>query len=119
MGAVRADGKLELEQQLVGRRPVRVIDVTVLAAHLAELARPVRQQRGCSAVEQIGIVRALRTVEPASREPAARELVIARDVVTHAALPTVELLAVAPDHFAPTNELVIDRARQWTPPECR
>ena len=45
MRAVRADRELELEQELVRRRADRVVGAPVLPAHLAELARPVRQDR--------------------------------------------------------------------------
>src|SRR5262249_13264899 len=41
VGAVGADGELELEQELVGLDPFGVGRVPVLAADLAELARPV------------------------------------------------------------------------------
>src|SRR6478672_10082742 len=42
--SVRADGKLELEQQFVGCRPDGVVGAPVLGANLAELARPERQE---------------------------------------------------------------------------
>ena len=44
MGAVRADRELELEQELVRRLAFGVVRAPVLAADLAELARPVGQR---------------------------------------------------------------------------
>src|SRR4051812_41886952 len=40
MRAMRADRKQELEQELVGRHAFGVVGAAVLAAHLAEFARP-------------------------------------------------------------------------------
>ena len=45
MRAVRANRELELEQEFVGRRALGIIGAPILAADLAELARPERQQR--------------------------------------------------------------------------
>src|SRR5437870_9686764 len=52
-------------------------------------------------------------------EPAPSELVVARHVVPHAPLPASKLFAIAPDDLAAADELVVDRARERTPPQRR
>src|SRR5438093_12015077 len=42
MGAVCANGELELEQELMSGRALGVIGESILTAHLTELARPIR-----------------------------------------------------------------------------
>src|SRR6266550_8981429 len=112
MRAMRANGKLELEQQLVCRRPVRVVGAPILPAHLAEFAWPVGQHGRTTFIEQRRVIRALRMVVASADEPAARELVVARGVVTHRSLPSAELTVVAPDDLTAADELVIDRPPQ-------
>src|SRR5207253_7796713 len=97
MRAVGADRELELEQQLVCRGTVRIIDMAILAAHLAEFARPVGQDRRPATIEQRRIRRTIRTIVASAQPPAPRELVVAGDVVAHAPLASVELLPIAPD----------------------
>src|SRR5262245_42798349 len=80
MGAVGADGELELEEELVGLDALAVARVAVLAADLAELARPVREESGDTFVDQGRILGALRMVEAQPREPALSELVLQRPV---------------------------------------
>src|SRR5688500_5527784 len=57
VGAVGADGEQELEEQLVGLDALAVAGVAVLAADLAELARPPGQQQRGALVHERGIVR--------------------------------------------------------------
>src|SRR5437763_16651494 len=78
--AVRADGKLELEQQLVGDRPFRVVRAAVLSADLAEFAGPVRQDSRPAPVEGRGRVSPIRPIVTAADEPAPRKLIVARRV---------------------------------------
>src|SRR3954453_12067884 len=84
--AVRADGKLELEQQFVGCRPDGVVGAPVLAANLGGLALPEPQGGLTPRVAERRIVCPIGSVETDAREPAARELVITRHVIAHAAL---------------------------------
>src|SRR6185295_3516200 len=78
--AVRPDGELELEQELVGGRSECVVGAPVLAADLAELAWPERQEQRPAVVEQRGIVGVIGTVVAGAGEPAPRELIIPRDI---------------------------------------
>src|SRR5258705_4517985 len=119
MRAMGADGKLELEQQLVRVRSIRVLGVPILPADLAEFTGPVRQHRGSASIEERRVVRTLRIVVTPGQPPPSRELVFARQVIAHAPLPPVELLAIAPDDFAAPDELVVNRARQRTPSKRR
>src|SRR6266849_9096675 len=59
---VRPDRELELEQELVRRWPDRVLRPAVLPAHLAELARPVRQDERLAGIQQRRIVGVVRPV---------------------------------------------------------
>src|SRR5690242_19550217 len=115
MRAVRTDRKLELKQELIRRRAVAVVRPAVLSTHLAELARPIRQDSRSACVDNRRILRAVRAVVPSAEEPPARKLVIPRHVVPHALLFAAELIAIAPDDFAASDELVINGPRQRTP----
>src|SRR5215211_5542921 len=96
MRAVRADRELQLEQELVGSRSVRVVRPPVLAAQLAELARPERDQGRIRLVAEIGLVQPIRSIEPAAREPSACELVITRDIEARTVDAPRRSLAPAP-----------------------
>src|ERR1700730_2290987 len=102
--AVRPDGELELEKQLVGDGPDGVIRAAVLTAHLAELARPVGQDHRLSFVDEQGVVCMIRSIVAHTSKPTARELVIARDVIPESPLQTVRLLTMAPDQFGSAAE---------------
>src|SRR5512143_3924128 len=80
MSAVSANRELKLEQELVARRTDRIVGASILTAYLAELARPVRQDHGPAGVAQRSARRIARSIEARPREPAARELVVARHV---------------------------------------
>src|SRR4051812_10610111 len=66
--AVRADCEKKLEQKLVRRDVLRVPRPPILAADLAELARPVGQQERGALVRQRRVRRALRAVVADPRE---------------------------------------------------
>src|SRR5919201_2978751 len=119
MRAVRADGKLELEQEFVCRWRERVARAPVLAAHLAELARPVRENQRAAGIEQRCVGRSIATIVARADEPAPRELVVAGYVHAGAALQAIVLIAAAPHPFGPPDERVIDRSLQRTPAERR
>src|SRR5690349_18328478 len=112
MRTVRADRELELEQELIGGRPLAVRRPTILAANLAELARPIGQHHRLPGIEQRGAVGAVGAVVADPGEPASRELIVARHVGADAALKSVELIAAAPDDLATRDERVIDCAPQ-------
>src|SRR5262244_4005742 len=99
MRSMRTDGKLNLKQELIRQRSDRPVGVSVLAPHLAELARPVRQDRRPPAVAQLRVGRTIRSVEPDAGEPAPRELILRRRVEAAAVLHAVQLFAAAPDDF--------------------
>src|SRR5712692_8642071 len=117
--AVRPDGKLELEQELVRRGPDRIFRPAVLPAYLAELARPVGQKQRLPGIEQRCIVGTIGAVVASSRKPAPSELIVAGHVVAHRVLSAVELIAAAPDHFGPTDERVVNGPLQRLPPQSR
>ena len=76
-----ADGEEELEEQLVGGRALGVPDPPVLAADLAELARPVGHERRSAGVLEERIDRPLRpVVAPAQLERIASQSSLSRDV---------------------------------------
>src|SRR4029450_13011451 len=100
MCAVRSNRKLELEQKLVCRRAVRVIGPAVLTAHLAEFARPVGHHHRLTGVEQRRVVGSIGGGGPSSGEPSTRELIVPGDVIPHAVLLPIRLIATAPDDLA-------------------
>src|SRR5581483_9042920 len=112
-----ANRELELEQQLVGGRPVAVRRPPVLAAHLAELAGPVGQYQRSALVDDRRIDRARRAIVAAPHEPPAGELVIGRGVVPRRGLQAARLIAAAPDHLGPTDEGAVDGPLERTPTE--
>src|SRR5262249_12636686 len=110
MRTVRANRKLELEQKLVCRRAIRICGSAILAPHLTEFARPVRDDCRLAGVEKRRIVGMVGAIVPGSSEPPTRKLIISRDVVTHTVLPPIRLIATAPDDLASTYERSINRA---------
>src|SRR5690606_26307191 len=102
----------ELEEQLAGGRAFREVDPPILPAHLAELARPERQGERRPLVFEAGIEGPLAPVVPRAREPAAGELVVARDVHPEGRHRAVLLLAPAPEQLRPPQEAAIQRALQ-------
>src|SRR5256885_1646193 len=104
MRPVCANRELELEQHFVGGRTVAVIRASILRAHLAELARPVRDHDGSSCIEDIGVVGAFGSIEAHAGEPAPRELIVARDESTDSVLTSAWLLTAAPYPLAASDE---------------
>src|SRR6516225_9990500 len=107
MRAVSADGKLDLEQEFIRLRSDRPVRVSILAAHLTELARPIRQDGRPPAIAQLCVRWTVRPVEADAGEPPPRHLIFGRHVETAAALDTIRLLAAAPDHLGTADERVI------------
>src|SRR5258708_3551818 len=79
MRTVRTDGELELKQQLVGRGTQRVVGAAVLRAHLAELARPVGEDRRSARVDRRRVIRPGAAVVAGAGEPPPRELIVPGD----------------------------------------
>src|SRR5947207_7552509 len=104
MRPVRADRELELEQQFVCRWSIAVRRPPILAAHLAELARPVGQQDRLSGIEDRRVLGPVRAIEADPGEPPASELVITGDVEAAGRLPATGLIAPAPDDLAAADE---------------
>src|SRR3954463_2979691 len=108
-----ADGELELEQQLVCRRRAEIVDAPILSADLAELARTECQHGGAAVVVAVFEREGLRSVEPQTAGPAARELIVARYVHAPAIREhVVARLTVPPDPFGTPHERSIDGALQ-------
>src|SRR2546423_1712718 len=80
MRAVRADGELQLEEDLVDGAQISVLRVPQLSANLAELRRPEGERRGdafvAARVVEVG------AIEPHAGEPALAELIVERCVET-------------------------------------
>src|SRR6185436_13708722 len=115
MRAVRADGEQQLEQEFVVRFAGAELRVAVLAAHLAELARPERQQQRAALVLRHVLVGAAGHVEASAREPAARELVLARDVRAEALVGAALFLRAAPHELTAREQPTVDRAPERPP----
>src|SRR6187455_2635544 len=116
MRPVGTDGILELEEKLVRWIPGGVLRPPVLAAHLAELARPVRQNERSPRVVKRLIVRVSRPVVAGTGVPAARELVVTGHEIAERILLCAGLLATAPDQLRAADEGLIDGSLQWPPP---
>src|SRR5262245_7859742 len=119
MRAVRADGKLELKQEFIRRRPERVIGPPVLPAHLAELARPVRHDERSARVFRVRLRRAAGAIEPRAREPSPRELIVARHVEAVRGRTADRLFPAAAYPLTSTDERAVDRSLQRPPVERR
>ena len=119
MRPVRPNGKLKLEQQLVGRRGQRVVGPAVLRPHLTELARPVRQDDRTAGVGERRVGGAIGPVDPDAGEPAASELVVAGDVEAARSLEAVKLIPTDPDPLGSADERVVERSLQRLPPDLR
>ena len=77
---MRPENEDELEQQLVGVSPFGVMPEAVLAAELAELARPVSQDAGKTRIDQAGVGGAGAAVETSPGSPTPIQPVIERRV---------------------------------------
>src|SRR5437879_4766987 len=100
MRAMRTDGKLKLEQELVSRQTLAVTGAAELSANLAEFAGPIRQYDRTSRIAlQHELVRAVGAIEASADKPAARELVIARDVVSKRRRGAIGFTQPAPDEL--------------------
>src|SRR5258708_15629844 len=110
MGAVGADGDLQLEKELVGLDALAIGGVAVLAADLTELARPVGEDGGSALVHERRIVGPLGVVEAHAREPAARKLVLERSVETEGPrLRAGGEVAAAPDELGAREQAARNR----------
>src|ERR1043166_1792437 len=78
MGAVRADGELQLEEELVDRTEIAVLRPPQLSSQLAELRWPERQRCAHSFVAPGRVV--VGAIEAHAGEPALAELVVERCV---------------------------------------
>src|SRR5260370_20225479 len=108
MRSMGAQRKHHLQQQFVRIDVTCIARKAVLAAYLAELARPVSQDCGRSGVGQVGKLRAAGTIKASTHKPAAAQLVIARCIEAECALFGRKLLALAPDKFTSTYEGMIN-----------
>src|SRR6185503_17769802 len=103
MGAVGADGELDLEEDLVGGLPVRVAPAPRLRTELGELAGPEGDEGGDSAVLQGRVVRVIRALVPGAGEPALEELVLRGGEPPVRLLGGEEVVAAAPDRLRPQH----------------
>src|SRR5262245_46215306 len=100
MGAVCADGKIELEKKFVGDHVFCVIRAPVLSTDLAELAGPVRQEDRSALVDERAIEAAAGSIATRTDVPTAAELVFAERVESERLLfDAVRNLLMAPDEF--------------------
>src|ERR1051326_7740758 len=116
--AVRADGELKLEQELVGRLHVAVARAAELPADLAELRGPEGERGGNAAVacarrDLREARRLVRGVEAQAGEPALRELVVDRRV--EAAQAPVEVVALVEHPFEAADDAPIRPLLQRLP----
>src|SRR5262245_51684714 len=119
MRAVRTNGKLDLEQELISRRADRPVGEAILPAHLTELARPVREDARPPAVVELCVGGTVRSVETDAGEPASCKLILTRHVETRCVLDARRLFAPAPDHFGTADERVVDRTLERLPAHRR
>src|SRR5438093_8516704 len=117
VGAVGADGKLHLEEQLVGLDVFGVLRVAVLPADLAELAGPVREEGRDALVLERGVVGPVRAVQPHAREPALGELVLPRDVGAEGLGRARLQLLPAPHRLRAEAQARVDAPAQRPPAE--
>src|SRR6267378_7277309 len=97
MRAVCTQRELYLHQEFVRIDVTCITREPVLAAHLAKLARPVRQDDRATFVGLCGKLSPVGTIEAPAQEPAASQLVIARGIEPEGPLLEWQLLALAPD----------------------
>src|ERR1700693_2019755 len=93
-----------------------VIRKTILSSNLAELARPVCQDRRTAFICEVGLARPIRPIIASAQEPPAVKLVLSRGVHTEGTLLKRRLLALAPYEFAASDERVVNSAPQRLPP---
>src|SRR5262245_66031883 len=110
---MRTDGELKLKEKLICDGAVGVGGPPILAAHLTEFARPVRQEHRLSRVQKRCVGGAVGPVVPEPGEPAPCELIVSRQVIPHAALEAVGLITPAPDHLASADKRSVDCTPQW------
>src|SRR5260221_5356441 len=108
VGAVRADGEEELEQELVGGAPFPETGVAVLGADLAELARPIGEDEGAALVGEGGVLRAVREVVARAREPPPPELVFEIAIAAEGIGGLHEVLPPAPGELGAREEMRVD-----------
>src|SRR4051812_12695578 len=120
MRAVRANGKVELKQELVGCDAPAVIRTAVLGPNLAELARPVREKYRFPPIALRRVQLMVRLIVPNACIPPSRELVFTQPVITKRRLvrPDVHVFP-APDELGPRLEPLVDRTAQRTIAERR
>src|SRR5512140_1634727 len=102
-----AHRELELKQKFVGREILAVTGAAQLAADLAELAWPLRQDGRAAGVLELRVVEPFGAIEASAHKPAPPQLVIARDVVSER-LRQRHGLGTRPDEFAAGDKRVID-----------
>src|SRR5438105_8046773 len=109
MRAVRADGKLHLQPQLVGIYIFGIASMAELTTKLGKFTGPVGQHQRPALVGEIGLAGAVAPIEAAAKKPAARKLIVGRAVKAEGALLHRKLLALAPNELAASHERVINR----------
>ena len=70
----------QLEQYFVGIPALSIAGVTILTAHLAELAGPVGQHHRTALVGQIGKFRAVSIIVTSAKKPSAAKLIVSRSI---------------------------------------
>ena len=111
MGAVSADGEDELEQELVGFRPLTKSRMAILTANEGELAGGIGQEQGRALVVHRGVDRPFGGIEAGSRRPAPPELIL-EIAIGAERRRSGKLRTSAPGHFGPGQEVGVDRSPQ-------
>src|SRR5437764_179547 len=115
MRAMRADGELHLQPQLVGIYILSIAGVAKLTTKLGKFTGPVGQHQRPALVGEIGLTGAVAPIETSAKKPTARKLIVGRAVKAEGALLRRKLLALAPNELAARNERVIDGTLQRLP----
>src|SRR3977135_2616089 len=94
---------------------ISVASKLILSADLAELARPVGQDRGKTFVNQIRVLSFTRAIVAAANEPPPGQLIVTRSIEAKSALFRWKLLSLTPDPLSSSHKGVVDRASQGLP----
>src|SRR5262249_45718007 len=92
--SVGPDAELKLKEKLIGAADALIVTVPVLGPDLAELARPVRDQRRLLVIRRGRPEDAVGAVDADATEPAPGELVFTRSVEPEGLAQTERLLAM-------------------------
>jgi hypothetical protein len=119
---MRTQYEQELEEQFIRIAALAVTAEAILAANLAELARPVGQDRRKAVIGQPCISGVITAVKAATHGPTAVYTIInggiqTKSVLCLKAIAGGELIAHAPNQLIPEENGIVDGAAQGFPAE--